>query len=37
MKGTLTKANKETGETVLSPLGGLVCGALAGASSQTVA
>lgn len=37
IKGTLTKTNKETGETVLSPLGGLVCGAMAGASSQTVA
>lgn len=36
-KGKLSKCNKETGETVLSPLGGLVCGALAGATSQTVA
>lgn len=37
MNGALTKVNKETGDTVLTPFGGLVCGALAGASSQTVA
>lgn len=37
MNGTLTRVNKETGEMVLTPLGGLVCGALAGATSQTVA
>jgi len=37
MNGTLTKVNTETGETVLTPLGGLVCGAFAGATSQTVA
>lgn len=37
MNGALTSVNKETGETVLTPFGGLVCGALAGASSQTVA
>ena len=33
----LTKINTETGETVLTPIGGLLCGALAGACSQTVA
>lgn len=36
MNGALTKVNKE-GQTVLTPVGGLVCGAMAGASSQTVA
>lgn len=36
MNGALTKVNTE-GKTVLTPVGGLVCGALAGASSQTVA
>lgn len=33
----LTKISTETGETVLTPVGGLLCGALAGACSQTVA
>ena len=36
MNGSLTKVNTE-GQTVLTPVGGLACGALAGASSQTVA
>lgn len=36
MNGALTKVNKED-QAVLTPLGGLVCGAFAGASSQTVA
>lgn len=36
MNGVLTKVNKED-QAVLTPLGGLVCGAFAGASSQTVA
>lgn len=36
MNGALTKVNQED-QAVLTPLGGLVCGAFAGASSQTVA
>lgn len=36
MNGVLAKVNKED-QAVLTPLGGLVCGAFAGASSQTVA
>lgn len=36
MNGALTKVNKED-QAVLTSLGGLMCGAFAGASSQTVA
>ena len=36
MNNALTKVNNED-QAVLTPLGGLVCGAFAGASSQTVA
>ncbi|XP_001629216.2 graves disease carrier protein homolog [Nematostella vectensis] len=37
MKGVLTRIHPETGETVLTASGGLLCGALAGATSQTLA
>ena len=37
MNGALTKVNKEDQAVSLTPLGGLLCGAFAGASSQTVA
>lgn len=36
LSGPLTKKNRE-GQEVLTPIGGLLCGAVAGASSQTVA
>ncbi|KAK3707526.1 hypothetical protein QZH41_018493 [Actinostola sp. cb2023] len=37
LHGTMTRVHPISGETVLTATGGLVCGALSGASSQTVA